>query len=86
MNASTSKKKKLSLKRKRASDKECDETSLKVPRQKTLEGCPICKDGQPFEGRHQCIKCERYVHPWCVMQEQHEGYGSKVVCLDCGNR
>ena len=46
-------------------------------------GCPVCQNGQPFEGgAHKCTKCLKSIHPWCGRGET-EGFGESLVCLKC---
>ena len=78
------KKGKLSQNKKRKAGSESEENcDPKVPKQTNI-GCPVCQDGQEFDGGgHQCTKCKRFVHPFCATAEKVEGFGSKVICNDC---
>jgi hypothetical protein len=80
----TMKKRKLSLNKKRKAGSVPEGNCMSKISKQTIIGCPVCKDGQEFEGRgHQCTICKRFVHPFCASNKDVDGYGKKVICNDC---
>ena len=43
--------------------------------------CHVCKN--EVGSAHQCVICDRYIHLFCGIGQNEEGYGQKAVCKHC---
>ena len=46
-----------------------------------MDQCHVCL--KTVGEAHQCMKCAKFIHPFCGDAKGEEGYGKKIICFTC---